>query len=300
MDEKQNYSWYKSSTAYSLNFNGIYRQPPPSPSPPLFFPFSNYWAPAWDGVPPADSIEVDGNAPVDEGVSAVKAEPASPDTLAAPDSPRLPCLWDIPAYRRSESPSPVNLTEAGVDFRENEATFAVKPEPSSPETDDDVVEAPRSSVSPSLYDIPRFYAAPDLSPPLPSREDLERPIPSRAPSYRTSPQRNTLGGRFNGHGIRRNLQFFINRGNQRRAISHAQMLRRRRMQEQQFGLRQYRRHVEGLQRQHEQRLRDGENSSCNSIPVSQRRRFNRAPRYVERFSVREEEESGRLSPFDLY
>ncbi|KAF5986074.1 hypothetical protein FBULB1_2638 [Fusarium bulbicola] len=129
---------------------------------------------------------------------------------------------------------------------------------------------------------------------------MERPIPSRAPSPRTSPQRNTLGGRINGRGIRRNLQFFINRGNQRRAISHAQMLRRRLMQDQHFELRQYRRHVDGLQRQHEQRLRDGENAPCNRIPVSRGRRFDGAPRFVERFSVREEEGSGRLSPCDFY
>ncbi|KAF4485617.1 hypothetical protein FAGAP_11531 [Fusarium agapanthi] len=109
-----------------------------------------------------------------------------------------------------------------------------------------------------------------------------------------------LGGRVNGHGIRRNLQFFINRGNQRRAISRAQMLRRRRMQEQHFELRQYRRHVEGLQRHHEQRLRDGENAPCNSMPVSRGRRFHSAPRYVERFSVREEDQNGRLSPYALY
>ncbi|KAF5663282.1 hypothetical protein FDENT_13171, partial [Fusarium denticulatum] len=125
-------------------------------------------------------------------------------------------------------------------------------------------------------------------------------IPSRAPSPRTSPQRNTLGGRINGRGIRRNLQFFINRGKQRRAISHAQKLRRRRLQEEQFGLRQYRRHVYGLQRQHEQRLRDGENAPCNRMPVSRGRRFHGAPRFVERFSVREEEDSGRLSPYDFY
>ncbi|KAF4416083.1 hypothetical protein FACUT_12877 [Fusarium acutatum] len=265
-------------------------------------PWLDNWAtfPLENFPPQAESEEVNVNAPEDEENPVVKTEPGSPDTLAAPDSPRSPCLYDIPPFHHSQTPSPVNLVEADVDSPENEATVAVKPEPSSPETEEDVVEVPRSPGSPSLYDIPRFYAAPDLSPPQPSPEDMERPIPSRAPSPRTSPQRNTLGGRINGHGIRRNLQFFINRGNQRRAISHAQMLRRRRMQEEQFGLRQYRRHVDGLQRQHEQRLRDGENAPCNSMPVSRGRRFHGAPRFVERFSVREEEQIGRLSPYNFY
>nr|RBQ91371.1 hypothetical protein FVER53263_13175 [Fusarium verticillioides] len=254
----------------------------------LFFPL--------DILPQADTEEVAVNSLEDEGNTVVKTEPGSPDTLAASESPRSPCLCDIPPFRRSQTPSPVNTEEADVDPLENEATATVKPEP-SPETDDDVVEVPHSPGSPSLYDIPRFYAAPDISPPQP---DMERPIPSRPPSPRTSPQRNTLGGRINGRSIRRNLQFFINRGNQRRAISHAQMLRRRRMQEERFGLREYRRHVDGLQRQHEVRLRDGENAPCNSMPVSRRRRFHCAPRFVERFSVREEEYSGRLSPYDFY
>ncbi|CZR49274.1 uncharacterized protein FPRO_08986 [Fusarium proliferatum ET1] len=259
------------------------------------------------GIPPTSDIppqaeyeELHANSPEDERNPVIKAEPSSPDTLAAPESPRSPCLYDIPPFRRSQSPSPVNSVKACVDIPENEATVAVKPEPSSPETVQDVVGVPRSPRSPLLYDILRFYAAPDLSPPQPSPEDMERPIPSRAPSPRTSPQRNTLGGRINGRGIRRNLQFFINRGNQRRAIGHAQMLRRRRMQEEQFGIRQYRRHVDELQRQHEQRLRDGENAPCNSIPVSRGRRFHGAPRFVERFSVRDEEESGCMSPYDLY
>jgi hypothetical protein len=249
-----------------------------------------------DILPQADTEEIAVNSLEDEGNSVVKAEPASPDTLPAPESPRSPNLYDIPPFRRSQTPSPVNIEEADVDPFENEAIVAVKSEP-SPETGDDVVEVPRSPGSPSLYDIPRFYAAPDMSPPQP---DMERPIPSRAPSPRTSPERNALGGRINGRGIRRNLQFFINRGNQRRAISHAQMLRRRRMQEERFGLREYRRHVEGLQRQHEQRLRDGENAPCNSMPVSRGRRFHCAPRFVERFSVREEEDRGRLSPYGFY
>ncbi|KAG5770725.1 hypothetical protein H9Q69_014235 [Fusarium xylarioides] len=252
-----------------------------------------------DMLPQVDAEEVAVISQEDEENSVVKAEPGSPDTLAAPESPRSPDLYDIPPFRRSQTPSPVNLEEAAVDSPQNEATVTIKPQP-SPETDDDVVEVPRSPGCPSLYDIPRFYATPDLSPPQPSPEDMERPIPSRAPSPRTSPQRNTLGGRINGHGIRRNLQFFINRGNQRRAINHAQMLRRRLMQEERFGLRQYQRHVEGLQRQHEQRLRDGENAPCNTIPVSRGRRFHGAPRFVERFSVRDAEDSGRLSPYDFY
>ncbi|KAF5604805.1 hypothetical protein FPCIR_658 [Fusarium pseudocircinatum] len=250
-----------------------------------------------DILPLAESGEVAVDSLEDEENTAVKAEPASPDTLAAPESPRSPNLYDIPPFQRSRTPSPFNVAEADVGSPENEALATVKSEPSSPEADEDVVEVPRSPGSPFLYDIPRFYAAPDMSPP---QQDMERPIPSRAPSPRTSPQRNTLGGRINGRGIRRNLQFFINRGNQRRAINHAQMLRRRRMQEEQFGLRQYRHHVDGLQRQHEQRLRDGENAPCNRMPVSRGRRFHGAPRFVERFSVREEEDSGRLSPYDFY
>ncbi|QGI65431.1 hypothetical protein CEK27_009402 [Fusarium fujikuroi] len=264
------------------------------------------WLCNW-GIPPLSDIplrdgsqEMHANSPEDEENLVIKAEPSSPDTLAAPESPRSPYLYDITPFRRSQSPSPLNLVEAAIDSTENEATVTVKPEPLSPETVQDVVEVPRSPGSPSLYDISRFYAAPDLSPLQPAPEDFERPIPSRAPSPRTSAQRNTLGGRVNGHGIRRNLQFFINRGNQRRAISHAQMLRRRRMQEEQFGIRQYRRHVDELQRQHEQRLRDGENAPCNSIPVSRGRRFHGAPRFVERFSVRDKEESGYMSPYDLY
>ncbi|SCV34458.1 uncharacterized protein FFB14_04925 [Fusarium fujikuroi] len=216
------------------------------------------WLCNW-GIPPLSDIplrdgsqEMHANSPEDERNPVMQAEPSSPDTLAAPESPRSPYLYDIPPFRRSQSPSPLNLVEAAVDAPESEATVAVKPEPSSPETVQDVVE------------------------------------------------RNTLGGRVNGHGIRRNLQFFINRGNQRRAISHAQMLRRRRMQEEQFGIRQYRRHVDELQRQQEQRLRDSENAPCNSIPVSRGRRFHGAPRFVERFSVRDEEESGCMSPYDLY
>ncbi|KAF5536458.1 hypothetical protein FMEXI_10316 [Fusarium mexicanum] len=257
----------------------------------LFLPF--------DVFPESDTEERAVNSPEHEGNTVVKAEPASPDTLMAPESPRSLYLYDIPPFHRSQTSSPANLVEADVHLADNEATATVKPEP-SPETDDDVIDIPRSPGSPSLYEISRFYAASDLSLPQPSPEDMERPIPSRAPSPRTSPQRNTLGGRVNGHGIRRNLQFFINRGNQRRAISHAQMLRRRRMQDQHFELRQYRRHVDGLQRQHEQRLRDGENAPCNSMPVSRRRRFHAAPRYVEKFSVREQDQSGRLSPYDLY
>ncbi|CVK98641.1 uncharacterized protein FMAN_08527 [Fusarium mangiferae] len=271
---------------------------PEAPLPPLtWYPYD--YEPFLPSIapPPADSEGVNVNVQESKEDPVVKAEPSSPDTLAAPESPRSPYLYDIPPFRRSQSPSPFNLVEAVIDSTE---TVTVKPEPSSPGTVQDVVWVPRSPGSPSLYDIPRFYAAPDLSPPQPSPEDFERPIPSRAPSPRTSPQRNTLGGRINGRGIRRNLQFFINRGNQRRAISHAQMLRRRRMQEERFGLRQYRRHVDGLQRQHEQRLRDGENAPCNSIPVSRGRRFHGAPRFVERFSVRDEEDRGCWSPFDLY
>ncbi|KAF5633964.1 hypothetical protein F25303_8965 [Fusarium sp. NRRL 25303] len=261
----------------------------------------NWGIPPTSDIPPQDgSQEMHANSPEDEENLVIKAEPSSPDTLAAPESPRSPYLYDIPPFRRSQSPSPLNLVEAVIDSTENEATVTVKPEPWSPETVQDVVEVPRSPGSPSLYDIPRFYAAPDLSPPQPSPEDMERPISSRAPSPRTSPQRNTLGGRINGRGIRRNLQFFINRGDQRRAISHAQMLRRRRMQEEQFGIRQYQRHLNGLQRQHEQRLRDSENAPCNSIPVSRGRLYHGAPRFVERFSVRDEEDRGCWSPFDLY
>ncbi|KAF5568197.1 hypothetical protein FPHYL_2930, partial [Fusarium phyllophilum] len=136
-----------------------------------------------DILPQVDAEEVAVRSLEDEENSVVKAEPGSPDTLAAPESPRSPNLYDIQPFRRSQTPSPVNLVEADVDSPENEATVTVKAEP-SPETDDDVVEVPRSPGSPSLYDIPRFYVAPDLSPP---------PIPSRAPSPRTSPQRNTLG-----------------------------------------------------------------------------------------------------------
>ncbi|KAI1009970.1 hypothetical protein LB503_011524 [Fusarium chuoi] len=274
---------------------------PEAPLPPLTGYPHDYEPFLRSIVPPqTDSEGVHVNVHESKEDPVVKAEPSSPDTLAAPESPRSPYLYDIPPFRRSQSPSPFNLVEAVLNSTENEATITLKPEPSSPGTVQDVVEVPRSPGSPSLYDIPRFYAAPDLSPPQPSLEDFERPIPSRVPSPRTSPQRNTLGGRINGRGIRRNLQFFINRGNQRRAISHAQMLRRRRMQEEQFGIRQYQRHVNGLQRQHEQRLRDGENAPCNSVPVSRRRRFHGAPRYVERFSVRDEEDLGRLSPYDLY
>ncbi|KAF5575546.1 hypothetical protein FPANT_11288, partial [Fusarium pseudoanthophilum] len=115
-----------------------------------------------DIFPRAESEEVPIDSLEDDENTLVKAEPPSPDTLAAPESPRSPCLYDIPAFRRSQSPSPVNIEEADVDPLENEVTFAVKPDPSQ-ETDDDVVEVPRSPGSPSLYDIPRFYAAPDLS-----------------------------------------------------------------------------------------------------------------------------------------
>ncbi|KAF5529517.1 hypothetical protein FNAPI_13852, partial [Fusarium napiforme] len=124
-------------------------------------------------LPQAYTEEVVVNSLEDDSNTLVKAEPASPDTLAAPESPRSPCLYDIPAFRRSQNPSPVNLEEADVDPFENEGTVTVKAEP-APEADDDVVEVPRSPGSPSLYDIPRFYAAPDMSPPEP---DMERPIP---------------------------------------------------------------------------------------------------------------------------
>ncbi|KAF5622068.1 uncharacterized protein FTJAE_11034, partial [Fusarium tjaetaba] len=126
-----------------------------------------------DILPPTYTEEVVVDSLEDDENTVVKAEPASPDTLAAPESPRSPYLYDIPPFRRSQSPSPVNFEEADVDPFENEAIVAAKPEP-YPETDDDVVEVPRSPGSPCLYDIPRFYAAPDMSPPEP---DMERPIP---------------------------------------------------------------------------------------------------------------------------
>ncbi|KAF5253566.1 hypothetical protein FANTH_1638, partial [Fusarium anthophilum] len=112
-----------------------------------------------DPFPEPESEEVAVNSLEDEENTVVKAEPASPDTLAAPDSPRSPRLYDITPLRRSQTPSPVNVAEADVDPLGNEATVTVKPEP-SPETDDDIVEVPRSPASPSLYDIPSFYAAP--------------------------------------------------------------------------------------------------------------------------------------------
>ncbi|KAM0080062.1 hypothetical protein ACKRZS_007782 [Fusarium odoratissimum] len=183
-----------------------------------------------------------------------------------------------------------------VGFAENEASPAVKAVLSSPDT----MAAPESPRSPPLYDIPPFFAAPVITPPQPAPGEMERPIPSRQPSPRTSPQRNPLRSPFNGRGTRRNLQFFINHGNQRREISQAQLSRRHRMQEQQFELRRYQRHVDELQRQHEQRLQDEENAPCNSMPVSRKRRYHGAPRYVERFSVRDEEERGRLSPYDFH
>ncbi|KAH7169308.1 hypothetical protein DER46DRAFT_698857 [Fusarium sp. MPI-SDFR-AT-0072] len=234
-----------------------------------------------------------------EASPAVKAEPSSSDTMAAPGSPRSPYLYDIPPFSPSHVPPQSNIDEAGVSSPENEANPVVKPEPSPREAGQDVIEAPDSPRSPSLYDIPPFFAAPVITPAQPAPEKMERPIPSRQPSPRTSPQRNMLGGRINGRGIRRNLQFFINRGNQRRAMSQAQLLRRHRMQEQQFEQREHQRHVDELQRQHEQRLRDDDNVGCNSMPVSRKRRYHGAPRYVERFSVRDEEERGRLSPYDL-
>ncbi|EWZ38936.1 uncharacterized protein FOBCDRAFT_275121 [Fusarium oxysporum Fo47] len=190
----------------------------------------------------------------------------------------------------------VNPDLLQVGFAENEASPAVKAEPSSPDT----MAVPESPRSPSLYDIQPFYAAPVITPPQPAPEEMERPIPSRQPSPRTSPQRNPLRSPLNGRGTRRNLQFFINRGSQRRAIGQAQLSRRHRMQEQQFELRRHQRHVNELQRQHEQRLQDEENAPCNSMPVSRKRRYHGAPRYIERFSFRDEEERGRLSPYDFY
>ncbi|EXA34146.1 hypothetical protein FOVG_14587 [Fusarium oxysporum f. sp. pisi HDV247] len=227
---------------------------------------------------------------------AVKAVLSSPDTMAAPELHQSPSLYDIPPFIAAHIPPQGNVDEIDVNSRENEANPVVKVEPSSPDT----MAAPESPRSPSLYDIQPFYAAPVITPPQPAPEEMERPIPSRQPSPRTSPQRNPLRSPLNGRGTRRNLQFFINRGNQRRAISQAQLSRRHRMQEQQFELRRYQRHVDELQRQHEQRLQDEENAPCNSMPVSRKRRYHGAPRYVERFSVRDEEERGRLSPYDFY
>ncbi|KAF5658263.1 hypothetical protein FDENT_14106, partial [Fusarium denticulatum] len=116
-----------------------------------------------DILPEADTAEVAVNSLEDEGNTVAKAEPASPDTLAAPESPRSPNLYDIPPFQRSRTPSPFNVAETDVGSPESEALVTVKPEPSSPEADEDVVEAPRSPGSPSLYDIPRFYAAPNPS-----------------------------------------------------------------------------------------------------------------------------------------
>ncbi|KAK2690594.1 hypothetical protein QWA68_010205 [Fusarium oxysporum] len=208
---------------------------------------------------------------------AVKAVLSSPDTMAAPELHRSPSLYDIPPFIAAHIPPQGNVDEIDVNSRENEANPVVKVEPSSPDT----MAAPESPRSPSLYDIQPFYAAPVITPPQPAPEEMERPIPSRQPSPRTSPQRNPLRSPLNGRGTRRNLQFFINRGNQRRAISQAQLSRRHRMQEQQFELRRYQRYVDELQRQHEQRLQDEENAPCNSMPVSRKRRYHGAPRYVE-------------------
>ncbi|EWZ84103.1 hypothetical protein NW765_008066 [Fusarium oxysporum] len=231
-----------------------------------------------------------------EASPAVKAEPSSPDTMAAPESHRSPSLYDIPPFIAAHIPPQGNVDEIDINSRENEANPVVKVEPSSPDT----MAVPESPRSPSLYDIQPFYAAPVITPPQPAPEEMKRPIPSRQPSPRTSPQRNPLRSPLNGRGTRRNLQFFINRGSQRRAIGQAQLSRRLRMQEQQFELRRHQRHVNELQRQHEQRLQDEENAPCNSMPVSRKRRYHGAPRYIERFSIRDEDERGRLSPYDFY
>ncbi|KAI3582966.1 hypothetical protein IWW34DRAFT_726198 [Fusarium oxysporum f. sp. albedinis] len=162
-----------------------------------------------------------------EASPAVKAEPSSPDTMAAPESHRSPSLYDIPPFIAAHIPPQGNVDEIDINSRENEANPVVKVEPSSPDT----MAVPESPRSPSLYDIQPFYAAPVITPPQPAPEEMERPIPSRQPSPRTSPQRNPLRSPLNGRGTRRNLQFFINRGSQRRAIGQAQLSRQYRMQE---------------------------------------------------------------------
>ncbi|KAF4955391.1 hypothetical protein FGADI_4570 [Fusarium gaditjirri] len=236
-----------------------------------------------------------------QAADAVNAEASSQDNMAPP---RSPSLYGMPAFSplnilphlNGDIPPRINIDALDIKFPENEANPVVKAEPSSPHT----VAAPESPPSPALRDIPRFFAAPVFPPPHPAPEDMERPIPSRQPSPRTSPHRDLLRSHVNEHGMRRNLQFFINRGSQRRAITQAQLARRHRMQQQQFEARRHQRHVDALQCQHEQRLRDAENVDCNSVPVSRKRRYHNAARYVERFSVRDEEERGRLSPYDLY
>ncbi|KAH7230494.1 uncharacterized protein BKA55DRAFT_715294 [Fusarium redolens] len=190
-----------------------------------------------------------------------------------------------------------NAVEDEVNTVDKEDSQKVKEEPGSPLSpgaNEDAMVEPGSPRSPSLYAIPASHDARIVSTP-----QVARPIPSRQPSPRRSPQRNALKVPINGRGIRRNLQFFINHGNQRRAINEAQLSRRHQMQDQQFEQRRFQRQVDELQRQHEQRLKDGDSAPCNSMPVSRKRGFSGA-RYVERFSVRDEEDYGRLSPYNLY
>ncbi|KAF4494091.1 hypothetical protein FAGAP_9784 [Fusarium agapanthi] len=114
MDEERYDYHYQGMVAYIGEMLGTdmshviaeYEALPPGVLPePVSLPDLATW---WNGnafVPFTDSYfeEVDGQSPGNEGDSAVKVEPASPDTLAAPESPRSPYLYDIPPFRRSQT-----------------------------------------------------------------------------------------------------------------------------------------------------------------------------------------------------